>query len=210
MQQGLKRVGSAIAMMLLAVALARADSISLVTSMSGLGGNDSVEWSQLGADATDLPASFGFTSSNGLSGTVSLSGAHSLVSVVCPAGPACSWNLGVGGVGFNADDTLLWTADAGNGGNGPLTLNFSSVSVAGVGALVQADGPSKFTAQIQAFNGGTSLGGPFSVSSDAMGDAVFVGVLDSSGANISRVVFSISACQGNCGDFAIDAVSLKR
>ena len=210
MQQGLKRVGIAMAIVLCAAALARADSVSLVGSMGALGADDSVEWSQLGADATDLPASFGFTSSKGLSGTVSLMGPHSLVSVVCPAGPACSWNPGAGGTGFGADDSVVWTADAGNGGNGPLTLKFTSGSVSGVGVMIQADGPSKFTVMIQPFAGSTSLGGPFSATSDAGGDASFVGVLDSSGANISSVVLSISSCEGNCGDFAIDSLLLRR
>jgi hypothetical protein len=125
------------------------------------------------------------------------------MSVVCPATP-CSWgNATV----FNADDSLIWTSDTGNSGNGPVTLGFGS-NVQGAGALIQADGPAQFTAQIQPFDGTTSLGGPFSVMSDANGDATFIGAMDTS-ATINKVVFSITNCLGDCTDFAIDTVSLN-
>jgi hypothetical protein len=204
-------LGAAIILMLFAITGARADTISVLTSSSGL--HDTVVWSQLGPNATDLPASFTFTSSGGLSGSVALMGPHSLISVVCPASP-CSWNLS-GGTGFIADDSLIWTADTGNSGNGPLSLNFSPKSVSAAGAFIQADGPGQFTAQIQPFNGSTSLGGPFTVESDANGDATFIGVLDSTGPNITEVTFSTipvppaTSCVGDCTDFAIDTVSLS-
>jgi len=174
-----------------------------VASVVAQSPNDSVNWSQLGVDATSLGSSFNFTSVGSLSGTVTLSGAGSLVSVACPASP-CSWNS----TGFNADDSLIWTSDLGNAGNGPLTFAVST-SVAGVGALIQADGPSQFTAQIQVFNGATSLG-TFPVTSNANGDATYIGVKDQTGANISSAVFSITNCQGACTDFAIDTVNLNR
>ncbi len=141
-----------------------------------------------------------------MTGSVSLFGPSSLVAVVCPE-TLCSWNLG-GLSGFAAGDSLIWTADTGNSGNGPLTLNFTSKNVAGAGAVIQADGPSQFTANIEAFNGGTSLGS-FPVTSDVNGDATFIGVLDSTAANITKVVFSITSCEGDCTDFAIDTVSLN-
>jgi hypothetical protein len=200
----------AIFLILFATAVARADSVALVTSpgAGGLNANDTIVWSpQLGGgDATILPASHAFTSTNGLTGTVSLIGPNSLIAVVCPASP-CSWNLFTTS-GFSAGDSLIWTADTGNSGNGPLTLNFTSKNVAGAGAFIQADGPAQFTAQIEAFNGGTSLGA-FPVVSDVGGDATFIGVLDSTGANITSVVFSITSCTGDCTDFAIDTVSLN-
>ncbi len=191
---------------MLAAAVARADSVGVVTSLGGLGATDTIVWSQLGVDATTLPATPSFTSTHGLNGSVTLAGPNSLVAVVCPE-TLCSWNV-AGTTGFATGDSLIWTADTGNSGNGPLTVNFTSTSVAGAGALIQADGPAQFTANIQAFNGATSLG-TFPVTSDVSGDATFIGVLDSTGANISKVTFSITSCTGDCSDFAIDTVSLK-
>jgi hypothetical protein len=178
-----------------------ADSLVLVTSQAGQGANDSVHWSQLGADGTPLGSSAAATSGAGSSVTLALNGPNSLVSVACTASP-CSW----AGSGFTAGDTLIWTSDTGNGGNGPLTLSFSR-GVSGAGALIQADGPGQFTAQIEAFNGATSLGS-FNATSDTNGDAAYVGVLDQSGTNITSVVFSLTTCVGNCTDFAIDTVNL--
>lgn len=128
--------------MLGAAPLLWADSLVVVTSSAAQGANDSVAWSQLGADATPLSSAFVATSAQGLGVTVDLTGANSLTSVVCPATP-CSWT----GTGFSSGDTLIWTSD---GGNGPLTVTFAH-GVSGAGALIQADGPGQFTAQIQAF-----------------------------------------------------------
>lgn len=187
---------------LLAATNCRADSMASVKSASAQGANDSIEWSQLGADATSLGASFSASSSGGLNATVSLSGPGSLVSVACPAS-SCSWN----GAGFNADDSLVWTSAAGKNGNGPLTLNLGS-PVSGVGALIEADGPAQFTAQLQVFNGANSLG-TFTVTSDANGDAAYIGAKDQSGAHISSATFSITTCAGSCADFALDTVNLN-
>ncbi|MGH7923635.1 MAG: hypothetical protein ACREQH_03475 [Candidatus Binatus sp.] len=200
-------LGAAIFTILFATSAAQADSVSVVSSLGGLSANDTIVWSQLGADATDLSATPAFTSSNGLTGSVTLAGPHSLVAVVCPETP-CSWSLG-GSIGFSSGDSLIWTADTGNSGNGPLTVNFTSKNVMAAGAFIQADGPAQFTATIQPFNGVTSLGGPFNLMSDVAGDATFIGAIDTTAANISKVVFSITACTGDCTDFAIDTVSLN-
>jgi Big-like domain-containing protein len=198
---GLPKLCGLIVLAVFATSAARADSLVLVTSQAGQGANDSVHWSQLGTDGSPLGSSAAATSVGGSTVTLALAGANSLVSVACPASP-CSWT----GPGFTAGDSLIWTSDTGNGGNGPLTLNFSR-GVSGVGALIQADGPGQFTVQIQAFNGTTSLGS-FTVTSDANGDAAYVGVLDQSGTNITSVVFSLTTCAGTCTDFAIDTANL--
>ena len=204
----LRGLGAAILMILIATGAARADSVAVVTSLGALGANDTIVWSQLGADATLLTATPSFTSTGGVTGSVSLAGPNSLVAVVCPSA-ACSWNL-AGLSGFSAGDSLIWTADTGNSGNGPLSLIFSSKNLAGAGAFIQADGPAQFTASIQPFDSSmTSLGGPFTVESDVAGDATFIGVLDSTAGNIHAVTFSITSCTGDCSDFAIDKVSLK-
>ena len=207
MHKGTLRVfGVAIVLILFATAAARADSVALVTSLGGLSANDTIVWSQLGADATDLTATPSFTSTHSLTGSVTLAGPHSLVAVVCPEA-LCSWNP-AGTTGFSTGDSVIWTADTGASGNGPIALSFTSKNVSGAGAFIQADGPSQFTASIQAFNGVTSLG-TFPVMSDVNGDATFIGVLDSTAANITSVIFSITSCIGDCTDFAIDTVSLN-
>jgi hypothetical protein len=187
--------------MLGASPLLRGDTLAVVTSAAAQGANDSVAWSQLGADATALSSGFVATSSLGMGVTVGLTAANSLTAVVCTATP-CSWT----GTGFSSGHTLIWTSDTGNGGNGPLTLTFAQ-GVFGAGALIQADGPGPFTAQIQAFNG-TTLLGSFTVASDSNGDATYIGVADQSGPNITSVAFSLTSCTGVCTDFAVDTVDI--
>ena len=195
-------------LLLFVSAVVRADTINVVTSLGGLSANDTIVWSTIGGDAFLLPASQAFTSTHLLNGTAVLAAPNSLIAVVCPE-TLCSWNP-IGTTGFSAGDSLIWTADTGVSGNGPLTVNFTSKNVAGAGAFIQADGPAQFTASIQAFDSGNaSLGGPFTVMSDVAGDATFIGVLDSTAANVHSVVFSITSCTGDCSDFAIDTVSLN-
>ena len=183
-----------------------ADNVVLVTSRTGQGANDFVLWSQLGADATLLGSSFNATSVGGVAVSGTLANVNSVISVVCAASP-CSWT----GSGFAPTDSLLWTSDAGNSGNGPVTLVFGT-SITGAGALIQANAPGQFTAQIQAFNGANILG-TFTVTSDVAGDATYIGVQDQTGANITKVVFSITTCapvdSSSCTDFAIDTVNLN-
>jgi hypothetical protein len=201
-RSGMSTLCGLIVLALFSTTAAWADSLVLVTSQAAQGANDSVHWSQLGADGTTLGSSAAAASGAGSGVTLTLAGPNSLVSVVCSASP-CSW----AGAGFAAGDSLIWTSDTGNGGNGPLTLSFSR-GVSGVGGLIQADGPGQFTAQIQAFNGAASLGS-FTVVSNANGDATYIGVLDQTGSNITSVVFSLIACPGICTDFAIDTVNLN-
>ena len=183
------------------------DTTTGVTSKTGQNSNDSLLWSQLGADGTVLASSVNVSSVNALAVSVGLAGANSIASAVCPASPTCSWS----GTGFAAADRILWTSDAAAGGNGPVTLTFGS-AVSGAGALIQADEPGKFTAKIQAFNGSTLLGS-FSVTSNTNGDAAYIGILDQTGPNITSVTFSLTACGSadvNCvlSDLALDTVFL--
>ena len=204
------------ALVILATGTAWADSLIPVTSQSGQGANDSISWTQLGGDQTILPASFTAKSAGGATDTVALAGANSVISVVCSSSPSnCSWTGGTAGAtGFATNDRLIWTSDAGNGGNGPLKLGFSA-PVAGAGALIQANTsgqfiakPGQFTAKIEAFNGATSLGS-FTVTSDSSGDAVYIGLKDTTAANITSVVFSLTSCSATCTDFGIDSAFLN-
>nr|MBA3915055.1 hypothetical protein [Terriglobales bacterium] len=188
----------------LAGAALAADNVVLVTSQASQGSNDSASWSSAGKDGSVLGASFSLTSTNKMAITASLQGANSVTSVVCPAS-SCSWTTSANGI--KAGDTLLWTSDAGAGGNGPLTLNFAT-SVSGVGASLQADAPGPFTASLQVFNGATSLGS-FTVKSDASGNPVYIGALDKTASKITSAVFSVTGCAAVCSDFAIDTLSMN-
>jgi hypothetical protein len=178
------------------------DALVQVTSQAAQAANDSVSWSQLGPDGTLLTTtSFNADSGGGLV-TGTLNASNSIVSVACSASPSCSWASG-----FAGGDTLVWTSDGGNGGTGPLTISFAN-PVSGAGALIQADGPGQFTVKITAFNGSTTLGS-FSQTSDSNGDATYLGVSDSSGANITSVEYQLTSCVGDCTDFAIDTLLLN-
>ena len=164
--------------------------------------NDFVDWSQLGPDGTILNASFGATSvlGNTIAGTANAAGSEVCVvdSLV-----SCSWpdSGTVTPEDFQTGDSVIWTQ-----GNGPISLSFNADFDAGL--WIQLDEVSSFTATIQAFNGGTSLGSG-SVGSDAGGDPVFVGVTDTV-QEVTKITLSITAC-GTCvneNDFAIDTLEL--
>ena len=202
------------------------DTLVQVTSQAGQGSNDSIVWSQLGADQTVLATSFTVNTANGALVRVALAGPSSIVSVVCgtvaadskkspsTTGGTCSWTGGTGGSSpFTGGDTLLWAANSANGGNGPVILTFGT-AISGGGALIQANVPGTFTAQITAFNGSTNLGS-FTVNSDSTGDPVYIGLKDSTGANVTSLQFSLTACgatalgSDDCNDFGIDTVYLN-
>jgi hypothetical protein len=175
----------------------------LVTSPGALGPNDSVNWSQLGPDATIIPQSFSATSANSLAITGSLAGANGCLGTV--GGGACFWPSGPG---FTTGDSVIWAEDQNtNVGSGPLTLGFPDVL--GAGAYIQATASGQFTAQIEAFDGNSSLG-TFTETSDANGDGIFVGVLDGT-ADVTSIQLSLTACGSfDCdpNDFAVNALQL--
>lgn len=181
---------------------ARADNVSLVPSAAAQAANDSAVWSQLGGDGTVIGAGFSVLTGRGTALQTALAGANSVISIVCPSSP-CSWN----GAGYLAGDALLWMSDLGNGGNGPIVINFPA-GVSGAGAIVQADAPGQFTAKVEAFNGPVSLGS-FTVSSNANGDATYIGIKDGTAPNVTSVIFSITAGTGNLTDFAIGTLNLN-
>jgi hypothetical protein len=183
------------------------DTVVQVTSLANQAADSTINWTQLGADQTAVSASFGVTSTAGLSATVGLAATGGLATVVCSAAPPNATNCSWTGTGLPAGSEALWTTDGANGGHGPVTLTFGS-SIFGAGALIQADAPGQFTAKIQAFKGGTSLGS-FTAVSDSAGDAVYIGLKDTTAAHISSVVFSLTACQGSCADFALGAIQLN-
>jgi len=116
-------------------------------------------------------------------------------------------SLNAAGPGIQAKDDLLRTSN-GFTGDAPLTLNFNS-PVNGAGAYIQANGFAQFTARIQAFAGFNSVF-DMTVTSDAKGDAVFLGVADNL-QEITKIVYSLtSAPMGySVGDFAIGTLYIQ-
>lgn len=106
---------------------------------------------------------------------------------------------------FAPGDALLWTASA-----GPLTFTFQ-FPIAGVGANIQLDSFSTFTALIQAFDLHGNLIDSFSEIGESNhnddGSAIFIGLFDRQ-SRIKSVEFSITSCPGNCDDFAINQMDI--
>ncbi len=171
----------------------------LVTTRAGLGGTDTIDWGQLGGTGTGITNPVLVTSTGGVPATVSqaTTGAERV-------------NQGNGWSGnFAPGDRVYWTT--GNGGAGPVTLNFGTRNFSGVGAQIEADFFGPFTARLEAFNAsGASLGfvtesGVSNSNND--NSAIFLGVL-STGNDIAKVVFSLTAAASSPTDFALNDVSL--
>jgi hypothetical protein len=187
-----------IAILAIGVTAAASASIIEVTSQAVLSPNDSIGWGQLGPAFTALTSPQSVTSVNSLSATISTTGPNGLI----------RYDEGAGyGENFASGDQLI-----SQGGNdaGPYTITFAS-PVFGAGAYIAADtsfmAGTGFTVDIQAFNGGTSLG-TFSEdgnNTSVEGTAIFLGVLDTS-QEITSVVFS---WPGGNDVFPIDTLQLQ-
>ncbi|HKD40150.1 MAG TPA: hypothetical protein VKB87_07665 [Myxococcaceae bacterium] len=194
-------VTGAVTLFLLAVvSSARADNLQLFTTRAAFGGDDMVDWGQLGPCMTIIPGGF-FARSTVLG--LNLNGYF--------AGPGtgevrvqtlCSW-----GGNFASGDVVVWTHMP---GQGPLNLQFCE-PLAGAGAQIQADFFGPFTARIEVFNGNTSLGA-FTEDGNSTGagdnSAIFIGVKDLDGANITSVIFSLTVAFSDPADFAINKLAL--
>jgi hypothetical protein len=167
--------------------------------------NDSTSWAGLGTDGTTIPKSFSATSAGGFAVSGSFAGSGGLVAIECPAAPSCSWS---GGSPLTPGKHLIWTFDnTTSSGTAPLTLGFGAAVLAG-GLDIQADAPGGFTAQVEAFAGATLLGTE-SLASDAAGDPIFIGAMDTV-AEITSLIFNLTACTGtgcSVDDFAVGTLS---
>lgn len=184
------------ATLLVLVSYAPADTIVLEVIRTG---TDTVDWIQLGPAFTPIPNPFSAVSS----GAVPITGAFATGTGEVLVQSTGGWNGN-----FAPGDSLVWTTAA---GNGPLTLDFGN-SFSDAGAQIQADFFGAFTAVLSAYNGATLLGSVIESgisNSNADNSAIFIGVNDLSGPNITRVVFSIPSCTQNCTDFAINQLSLS-
>jgi PEP-CTERM motif-containing protein len=199
----LSRLCGLVALVLFATA-SWADSVILVPSQAALAPNDSTTWGQLGPDGAIIPSGAMATSVAGNTITIAFGGlgggTNGLTSVECPAAPSCSWTGG-----FTAGDTLIWAFDgSNNSGSGPLTASFSN-AVSGAGLALQSDALGSFSGTVQVQFTDSSFSAVYTVLSDASGDPVFLGLVDTTGANIKSITFDIVG-SGSDHDFAADTL----
>jgi hypothetical protein len=190
-------------------------SLTFVTTPGALSSNSSVLWSQFGGDGAAVANNSVATSSTAdYTATASFATAPSDGQI---ANCGASWSPC--NAPLTAGDAMLWAFDTGTQtGTGALTLALS-ISVNGLGAYIQADtgaGPGvcttcAYTVLLNVFNGGSSLG-THSYTSDAAGDALFIGAINSPLlANITSIVVSLTSCpacngSGDLHDFAVDTL----
>jgi len=164
------------AFVLVAFAAAQADVITLVTSP--IGGN-TVDWSSIGLPVgTQAHAFVGF-SAGGDTATASVAGAVANKGRIIQQGNNWSGD-------FNTGEWGIWTQN-----HGPLTVSFGN-SYNSIGAYFQPDFFGAFTAKLQVYSGSTLLGSVTESgnSTSTPGTALFIGALDETGPNITKVVFS--------------------
>lgn len=171
-------------------------SVSGVSSEGGLSNDGTIDWSSLGVSFTDVTNPF--TIATGVSGiNADFSQAGSSNFQRRDQGSGWAGNFGSG-------ENLLWTL----GGNGPMTIVFSS-AVRGIGAQIQQDNYGTFSATIEAFDAsGNSLGSFTRTDGDSNGNgddsAIFLGLL-STATDIKKITFSVAGSQ----NFAINGPRIQ-
>jgi hypothetical protein len=174
--------------------------VTAVSSPSSLPTTDSINWGQLGSNASFVSSPSSVTSALGLS------------AVVGDGGNFFGYVAGQGWSGpdtFATGDSVLYNNDSGD-----VSISFAT-PVSGAGAYVQTNAVAPFTAEISAYDSLNNLLGAESFSSVGVngdGPPVFAG-LDSVSVNISKVVFSVTAGgtvdNNTVDDFALDTLDLK-
>lgn len=186
-----------------------ADTLVPYTSRGAFAWNDSLDWGQLGFCNFGVAEPFAAQSTQGLDVDGSLS-AGNAAAVVQGGQPDGCW-----AGNFLPGENLLWTQTPQDDspGFGPITLTFDR-PIFGIGTQFQSDNYGTFTAKIEVFNGATSLGfftNASGLSSDSGdGSAIFLGVVDLDGPNITSAVLSVlNAPFGTDNDFAVNQLSLE-
>jgi hypothetical protein len=170
---------------ILAVALSgpRIGHATLIELTSRPATGDTVYWNQI-APQGDFTALQPFTSTGGITGSISLQGnGIGQIQEQCCIGITGIWDGN-----FAPGDFVLATH-----GTGPLTISFDT-PMRIVGAQVQADALAPFTAQIQAYHNNLLLGSfteDGNSTSTADNSAIFLGVEDDN-QFITSVVYSLT------------------
>ena len=180
------------AFLLVAFTAAQADVIVLTTSPVG---GDTVDWS-----STGLPVGFqahGFLGFSGLGDTATATVAGGAANKGRLVQQGNNWSGD-----FNTGEYAIWTQN-----HGPLTVSFGN-SYNAVGAYYQPNAFGAFTVELMVYNGSTLLGTvtESGTSTSTPGTALFIGALDKSGPNITKVVFSGTTTPKT--DFAVGTMYL--
>jgi PEP-CTERM motif len=182
----------------LGVAAAKADTINFTRMRSSFAYDDFQPWNALGTNNFDVTNGSMATSAGGfITTTIDFGlGGPGVTALQCPAA-GCTW---VGN--FAPSSSLLFSYDVNQGiGEGAINLSFSQ-GVYGVGFQVQSNIQGTFEAEVQAFDGSTPLG-TFYAMGDSNGNednsAIFLGLQDLSGPNITGISVLAFDCSGNGG-----------
>jgi PEP-CTERM motif len=161
---------------LMVFSAAQADVIVLTTAPIG---GDTVDWSSTGQTVGFQAHGFLGFSAFGDTATATVAGGTANKGRLIQQGN--NWNGD-----FATGEYGIWTQS-----HGPLTVSFGN-SYNAVGAYYQPDIFGSFTVKLQVYNGSTLLGTvtESGVSTANPGTALFIGALDQSGPNITKVVFS--------------------
>jgi hypothetical protein len=197
----MRKFSFALLALLMGALAANADSLVTVRPT----GTDSVYWSQLGPDNTNVLNPFSFSTTNGVLGTGSFA-----TSETCEGYPfSFADNCG----GFIEQQNLDWKGNFAPGDllirayhSGPLTLNFSQ-GYAQIGAQIESIGKSDFTAQICDVNGCFTEDGYSTSTND--NTAIYIGIESSS--PITWVSFNLiydAEIPAAINDFDINEVTL--
>ena len=186
---------------------ATADTFTTYATPAAQNPTSIVDWGQLGSDSTFVGSPASVTSFNGLNATISVPGTF-LVTYVQDCAAPCGVGSWFGN--FETGQSLLYNGNELGNGPVPLTIAFAS-GVSSVGFQIQDAWYGPFTANIDVYHGATllySLSLPGLSTGNADGSALFMGVGDLSGTNITSVVIT-DAGVGGPNDFAISALSVS-
>lgn len=180
-------------------------SVILVTSRAALGGDDFIDWGQLGPDHTLVPNPSAIVSNSGfITGTVGRENQGDLQRRNENPPASGGWNGN-----FAPADRLIWT----NNTAGAMLIDFDS-SVAGLGAQIQMDRLlGLFDATIEVYDVLNNLLATFTIQGDSNSNkdnsAIFIGVLADSAIIDHIVLFTNLARTDGRDDFAINQLDLR-
>jgi hypothetical protein len=185
---------------------ASADSFTTFATRAAQNPTDIIDWGQLGPDFTVISSPASVNSFNGLGATASVPGPVMVTFV-----QSCFCGFGSWNGNFDSGENLLYNGNGFGNGPSPLTIAFAS-GVSSVGFEVQDNFYGAYTATLSVYNGANllfSVTGAGVAAPTADGSALFLGVGDLTGANITSIVIT-DVGVGGPNDFAIDAVSLTQ